>query len=101
MICAPFRKPCWATAGDAKPIGAVCRLYGTTEKALQLEIPANDHPHLPVRLRRRKRGRECPVEKLDETKDQDVVDHGHESHFASACVIGVRRQSRTLMLFGQ
>ena len=25
--------------------------------------------------------------------------HGHESHFASACVIGVRRERRTLMVF--
>ena len=48
----------------------------------------------------KKRGRECPVEKLDETKDPDVVGHGHGSQFASACVIGVRRERGTLMLFG-
>ena len=40
----------------------------------------------------RKTGQVCPVEKLDERKDQDVVGHGNESHLLSACVIGSERR---------
>ena len=48
---------------------------------------------------RRKRLPTCPVEKLDETKDQDVVGHRDESHFAPAGLVGVCRQRRTLIVF--
>ncbi len=56
------------------------------------------YPACRTTLGQTERRQDCPVKKLDETKDQDGVGHGHESQFASDCVGGVRREGGHLAL---